>query len=115
VTACRSGEWGAGGREFPAPVEVLFPSFERPAELAVPRNWKASCRAGAPARKDPAWFGGAGILPSSAVHLEYPTGVTDRSAGAPEIVPLAPLRRGSHHPRGRVSTPLCPRAVHAWL
>jgi GT2 family glycosyltransferase len=31
-------------------------------------------------------FGGAGILPSGAVHLESPTTVTDRSVDAPDVV-----------------------------
>lgn len=35
MTARWSGEWGAGKQELPATVEVLIPSFERPAELAV--------------------------------------------------------------------------------
>ena len=35
MTARWSGEWGAGERDLPATVEVLVPSFERPAELAV--------------------------------------------------------------------------------
>jgi GT2 family glycosyltransferase len=35
VTARWCGEWGAGEQELPATLEVLIPSFERPAELAV--------------------------------------------------------------------------------
>jgi hypothetical protein len=31
-------------------------------------------------------FGGAGIVPSGAVHLEAPTTVTDRSVDAPDVV-----------------------------
>lgn len=34
-------------------------------------------------------FGGAGILPSGAVHLEAPTTVTDRRVDAPEVLPLS--------------------------
>jgi hypothetical protein len=35
-------------------------------------------------------FGGAGILPSGAVHLESPTTVANRSVEALEIIPLEP-------------------------
>lgn len=34
-------------------------------------------------------FGGAGILPSGAVHLEAPTTVTNRRVDAPEVLPLS--------------------------
>lgn len=42
MTARWCGEWAAGERELPATVEVLIPSFERPAELAVTLSGLAS-------------------------------------------------------------------------
>lgn len=36
-------------------------------------------------------FGGAGILPSGAVHLESPTTIEDRHVDAPDVVRLQPL------------------------